>query len=451
MKILDTIKTKINNLPGIRTTNNTLIQRFYDQYGWGMKNSNKPTGDFDLYYQAGNNVYVYRSIQVIIETLLGTGFMINSPEEEFQNVGRKNYLTNLFNNPMGFDNEMTFAMFHTQYTRSFLLVGDAFIEVKENKDFNSVIEGYEFIPPELMQFYPDTSQWGIRGSKIRYEPSQLIHIYEPDVKLKGYKWGMSKIDRIGFAIGLLVSGLEYNQDIFLNEGLDPKAILSFDKDTSYENFNQELSRLNEVKKNPKLRKGGTLAVKGANLQNAGVSNRDMDFLNLMNFARDMIVTAYGVQPSKVGIRETASLGSGTGESQDKDFKDVVNGIARYIEDGFNKSLGRHAFNELFSYNDLDIENKLQRAQIEDIQLKNGTKLVNEVRNGYALDPVKYGDVPMNYSTYGKPNNPLRPTGAVPYAEVNNVESNEIRKSIDNVQKYKSNLYNKENLDELWDW
>src|SRR5574344_2715580 len=102
IRIIDTLKKKMGNaLPGLRTTDNGLIQQFYRDYGWGLGTSDKPSGDFDLYFKAGNNVYVYRSIQVIIETLLGTGFTINNPDTTGKaNIARKHYLTNLFNNPM---------------------------------------------------------------------------------------------------------------------------------------------------------------------------------------------------------------------------------------------------------------------------------------------------------------------------------------------------------------
>ena len=42
---------------------------------------------------------------------------------------------------------------------------------------------------------------------------------------------------------------------------------------------------------------------------------------------------------------------------------------------------------------------MNRAEIEDKQLRNGTTYINEVRSGYGLEPVDWGNVPMNYSQY----------------------------------------------------
>ncbi len=52
---------------------------------------------------------------------------------------------------------------------------------------------------------------------------------------------------------------------------------------------------------------------------------------------------------------------------------------------------------------MDLENKLTRAQIEDIQLKNGVKSINEVRLDYGLNPVDWGELPLNQNLNMSPN------------------------------------------------
>lgn len=170
------------------------------------------------------------------------------------------------------------------------------------------------------------------------------------------------------------------------------------------------------------------------------SNRDMDFISLMNYSRDRIITAFGVQPSKIGVRETASLGSGTGESQDKDFQKTLNGRYKIIEEQFNKVLGRHGFTEIFEYNREDIENKKNRADIENIRLNNGSSTINEVRAGYGESPVEWGNEPYKTgnNTFGL-NNLLN----------NNLsETQTLQKSIENVRKYKNKIY-QSNLIHEW--
>lgn len=381
-----------------RPTYNSNYNKFMSNYGWVFSNANKSIGEYTLYEQAENNVYVYRSIEVISDSLLINGFKINNPDDSEINFERTKYLTDLFNNPMGYNSPMTYALFHKQYIKSYELTGDAFIEVNyeefpwDNTDYYKVLNGFQFIPPEMIKWYEDTEQWGYRTKpSIRYEPDELIHIYEPDISLKNGHYGVSKLEKIKQPILMMWLGMTHNQELLENDGIDPRAVLSFDKDVTDESFEKELDRLQEYAQQRK--RGGTLAVKGATFQSSGITNNDMDFLSLMNMCRDMILSAYGVQPGKAGIRETANIGTGTGESQDKDFKDMMSAKAKIIEGAFNKVLGHNGFEEVFQFNEMDIEDKLKRSQIEKIKLDSGILTVNEVRQEYGLEPVAWGDIP----------------------------------------------------------
>lgn len=381
-----------------RPAYNSNYNKFLSNYGWIFSNANKSIGEYTLYERAENNVYVYRSIEVISDSLLINGFKINNPDDSEINFERTKYLTDLFNNPMGYNSHVTYAMFHKQYIKSYELTGDAFIEVNyedfpwDNSDYYKIINGFQFIPPEMLKWYEDTEQWGYRTKpSIRYEPDELIHIYEPDISLKSGHYGMSKLEKIKQPILMMWLGMAHNQELLENDGIDPRAILSFDKDVTDESFEKELDRLQEYAQQRK--RGGTLAVKGATFQSSGIKNTDMDFLSLMNMCRDMILSAYGVQPGKAGIRETANIGTGTGESQDKDFKDMMSAKAKIIEGAFNKVLGHNGFEEVFQFNEMDIEDKLKRSQIEKIKLDSGILTVNEVRQEYGLEAVAWGDIP----------------------------------------------------------
>lgn len=399
-RVKNTISQKLPSVTRPTTPVNSSFGKYLLNYGWIFQSSNKSLGEYNSYMNAYEyNVYVYRCVEIISDTLLINGFKINNPHEEYNNPEKVNYLTNLFNNPSGYLSEITYTMFHKQYVNSFELTGDAFIEVNY-EDFNhhdieyNIISGFRFIPPELLKYFPDTDQWGYRNKpSIRYEKDELIHIYKPNIRFKDSKYGVGPLDKIRVPLQIINSGLKHNLDLLENDGLDPKAVLSFDKEIDDDVFEAELERLAAL--SPERKNGGTLAIKGASFQSASASNDDMDFMNLMNFNRDMILTAFGVQPGKAGIRETASLGTGTGESQDKDFKDMMNAKGKFIEDAFNKVLGHNGFDEFFSFNEMDIEDKLKRAQIESTKINSNVLTVNEVRKGYGLEPVAWGDEPNN--------------------------------------------------------
>lgn len=396
MGIIDTIKGVTNHLPGIRRPERySLYDLFLEEYSWALTVADKNLGDLNTYHQAfKKNVWVRRCCMVTCDEILAPGFRINNPDKTNVNYERVNYLTDLFNNPGGKYAEDTFSSLIKQIVPSWKVTGDAFIEINHDKVFDNVPNGLKFIPTEMMGYDYDNGAWCLRNTKHVFEPENLIHIYEPSIELRGSKWGTSLIDTIAQNIALEVLGLNHNKDVFENHGLDPRGVISFDKDLKPQMVKDNIARLKKQKN-----KKGIIAMQGGNYQQTNNSNKDMEFLELIRYSRDCIITMFGVPPAKVDIIETGNLGTGTGESQDKNFAKVIDGNCKVIENAFNKNLGRSGFQELFEFIREDHENKLNRAEIEDKQLRNGTTFINEVRSGYGLEPVDWGNVPMNYSQY----------------------------------------------------
>ena len=396
MGIIDTIKGVTNHLPGLRQPERySLYDLFLDEYGWALTTPDKTMGDLRTYHQAfEKNVWVRRCCMATCDEMLATGFRINNPNQNNVNYERVNYLTDLFNAPAGKYADGTFSSMIKQIVPSWKVTGDTFIEVNHDKIFDNVPNGFKFVPTELIGYDFNADAWCIRNTGYIFEPENLIHIYEPKIQIRGSKWGTSLIDTIAQNITLEVLGLNHNKDVFENHGLDPRGVLNFDKDLEPDIVKQNISRLKKQKN-----KKGLIAVQGGNYQQTNNTNKDMEFLELIRYSRDCIITMFGVPPAKVGIIETANLGTGSGESQDKNFAKVINSNCKVIEDAFNKNLGRSGFKELFEFVREDHENKLNRAEIEDKQLRNGTTFINEVRSGYGLPPVDWGNVPMNYSQY----------------------------------------------------
>ena len=396
MGIIDTIKGVANHLPGLRRPERySLYDLFMDGYGWSFTTPDKHMGDLSTYHQAfEKNVWVRRCCIAICDEMLGPGFRINNPNKTTVNYEKVNYLTDLFNAPGGKYAEATFSSMIKQIVPSWKVTGDAFIEVNHDLVFDNVPNGFKFIPTELMGYDYNVDAWCLRNTNHVFEPENLIHVYEPKIQIRGSKWGTSLIDTIAQNIALEVLGLNHNKDVFENHGLDPRGVLNFDKDLEPDIVNTNIQRLKKQKN-----KKGLIAVQGGNYQQTNNTNKDMEFLELIKFSRDSIITMFAVPPAKVGIIETANLGTGSGESQDKNFGKVINSNCKVIEDAFNKNLGRSGFQEIFEFIREDHENKLNRAEIEDKQLRNGTTFINEVRSGYGLEPVDWGNVPMNYSQY----------------------------------------------------
>lgn len=383
---------------------NSLYQQYIQQYSFMFNIINKNAGQYGFFKEATNNPYVYSCVNAISDTFLINGFKINNPDEFHVNLQNVRYLNNLFNQPESNESSITFPIFLKQIVNSQELIGDTFIEVNyEEFSYNdnnyNIINGLQYVPASLLRWFDDTEQYGFRNKpNIRYEPDELIHIYEPELELRDSKFGVSKLEKIQKPLIMMWLGLDYNKKIMENEGIDPTAILSFPETMDDDQFNTELLRLQAMIAVQK--QGGMLAVKGATYQSANLNNKDMDYVNTMNMCRDMIVSLYRVPPAMIGIIETANLGSGNGEAQKEQFKNVMNAKAKFYEAGFNKVLGRNGFQEVFQFNEMDIEDELKRANIESSQVRDGIRTVNEIRKSYGWDPVDWGNEPLGYGQSG---------------------------------------------------
>ena len=400
--VTDWIRRNINDrLPTNRSeSQNLLYTQLMESYGWSLQESDKPLGDYDIYYKAGKNVFVNSAINAYYNQLLSNGFMVKNTASEVIDIPRVNYLTGLFNAPEGLKSNVRYSQFLRQIVRSYLLTGDAFIEISyDNILDNDIINGFKYIPPELLRYYKDTEQFGfINNSNLRFEPDELIHIYDIPSR-KDNIYGESRIDTIGLALSLLFESLKYNKDFFKNKGLDPNAVLSFDKDMTDNDFINEVSRLAVQAKQKSGR--GMLAVKGGQVSSVNRNLRDGDYTNLLILCRNIILNGYNCPPSIAGIVETSNLSANTIDSEMRLFKSPVNSVAETIEGAFNNALQRNGFQESFHFNPIDLTDQMEETQIRMMELESGLRTINEIRIEMGLETVPWGSKPLNYNNQGE--------------------------------------------------
>lgn len=400
MGVREWINRNINNrLPTNRSeSQNLLYNQLMENYGWSLQQSDKQIGDYDIYYKAGKNVFVNAAINAYYNQLLSNGFTIKNTDSEIIDIPKVNYLTGLFNAPEGLKSNLRYSQFLRQIVHSYLLTGDAFVEISYDHILDKdIVNGFKYIAPELLTWYKDTEQFGfINNGNIRYEPDELIHIYDIPSK-KDNIYGESRIDTIGLALSLLFESLKYNKDFFKNKGLDPNAVLSFDKDMNDNDFLNEVGRLSvQAKKNSGR---GMLAVKGGNVSSVNRNLHDGDYTNLLLLCRNIILNGYNCPPSLAGIVETSNLSANTIDSEMRLFKSPVNSVAETIEGAFNNVLQKNGFQESFTFNPIDLTDQLEETQIRIMELDSGLKTINEVRVDMGLDTVAWGDTPFMMQTH----------------------------------------------------
>lgn len=377
MSILTNLR---NKLPTLRSTKNA-------KYNLNLNNYFHPITqrlNQEIYLEAMNNIDVFRSIEVYKNTALGCNFTIDTDTSEQDDITQQ-YLTALFNKPEGMESNMTWADVNSLIWDSFLGMGDAFFEVSE--DNRGVFNGFRYIHNESIMWSSENDCYSLRFQPdVQYEPDDLVHIYMPNPQRSKRVWGVSIVNKCSDYIALAKNALRYNNDILVNDGLDPNAIISFDSDISDINLQSELDRLEAIKANGQ--RGGTLALRGATVQSNVNSNKDMLYLELMKFSRDNILRAFQVPPQLGGVIETASLGSGSGDSQRKDWKTTFEGKSKFVENAFNTTIKKHGFTERFKYEAIDVIDELYEAQVHQIYVQNGVLSRDEVRNDLGLDKIK---------------------------------------------------------------
>ena len=373
--ILNNIKQK---LPSIRNTKNTK----YNIQTTRKHHTTTNTNNTQILYQAMKNKDVYKCLTVYKNTALACGFNIDTDTVDNDNATTKNYLERLFNNPEGYHTRQTWSSTNSLIWDSFLGLGDCFFEVSTDNNLNT-LNGFKYIHNDALDWSSNRDCYYLKETpNVTYEPNELIHIYEPNPERDKSMWGVSRISRCADYIALATNALKYNNTLLENDGVNPNIVVIFNDGVSDDNMQYELNRLAEAKRQ---NKNSWIALKNAQIQQLAYTNRDMNYLELMKYARDNIIQTFGVPPQLAGIIESANLGSGSGDSQKKDWKITFDGVKCFVEDAFNETLKYYGFTERFHYQEMDVIDELYDAQVAQYYIQNGIKTVDEVRNEMGLD------------------------------------------------------------------
>jgi HK97 family phage portal protein len=140
---------------------------------------------------------------------------------------------------------------------------------------------------------------------------------------------------------------------------------------------------------------------GTKFTDLGKGPIDADFRQGTKDERDAILSVLGVSPAMIGIIETGNIGGGTGESQEEAFlRNTVDPLRDLIFEKFNYQITRNGFGITdwkVSTHYADYRDKNVVTQIQDRQIRNGTKTIDEARQdlgGEPYGPQEGGDVPI---------------------------------------------------------
>ncbi|OPX61190.1 MAG: Phage portal protein [Methanobacterium sp. PtaB.Bin024] len=382
-------------------------------YGTDRQKSARVT--WSTYYSAMKTEIIYSCIHAYVVETLSANFDVYSDDKDTDDPDIVNYITDFYQRPAGSNEHEDYTNYISKAIQSHQGTGDFFAEVSFDDTIRGLPVGQYFIQPHRMMYHYDTDQYGLIGTNIRYEPDELIHVMIPDITNE--LWGQSPIDICAKSIMMDINARNFNNDFF-EAKMDPRGAFEFDKEMKDDDVRTAVQLMKEqAKENPR----GHITLHGAKYQKVTQSNRDLEFTTLLNMMRDRCIMTYQVPPKLVGVKDGGQLG-GKGDSEEdmKLFKKRLQGrIFKPFESEFKRVLGSawksFGWDEEFHFGVIDLEDKMQRVNIENIRLRNGSLVVNEVKTGYGEDPVEWGDEPLSYAvgnggylqSNGEPTEPVK--------------------------------------------
>lgn len=139
---------------------------------------------------------------------------------------------------------------------------------------------------------------------------------------------------------------------------------------------------------PRITKGGA---KLTELQ----TGKTTDVLATKDQARDEILAAFGVPPSKATVIESGNLGGGTGDEQNRTYEvDTCGPIAELVLEAFNYAITKRGFGITdwrMKFREVDYRASTIIENIRDQRLRNGSWTLNKYRAEIGEPPVPGGD------------------------------------------------------------
>lgn len=232
------------------------------------------------------------------------------------------------------------------------------------------------------------------GRRVEFEPHEIIHVKmdAPGASIYGVSPTQKALVPIKtwlFAAGLVKETMKKGDPPRLHTDW-PLSV----PDAEVRKAAQQYASRNLGPKNI----GNQYETKG-NAQVKELSVNKLDFwLAVKNEARDEILSAYGVPPSKAGVIESGNLGGGTGTEQDKTFRvNTCGPVEELVLEKFTFALCYQAFGVKdwrIKFGEVDWRDDLVVEQIRDIRVRNASWTFNRYRRDIGEPDVEGGDDPV---------------------------------------------------------
>jgi hypothetical protein len=145
--------------------------------------------------------------------------------------------------------------------------------------------------------------------------------------------------------------------------------------------------------------------------------KDQDYQVYQLRNRDTVIRAYRMLPHRIGIIETASLGTGTGETQEETYKRAqIDPRQEMLEEFFNQVLDEMGWTAIrFKFRDLDVLDEMREMTLLTQAVATRAVTVNEIRR-WLSRIVKNQDFPDYDDEFEDPENTVKSNVPIMFVE-----------------------------------
>ena len=300
-------------------------------------------------------------------------------------------------NPFQTSNE--FIALDTIYNE---LIGESFWAL----NFNALGEPAEIVLPypQNMSVIPDKNfpfvkgyVYGTGAEAVPFDVNEIIHFKYPN-PLNQYR-GLAPAKAIGINLDAEQNADKWVNQFFYNSAR-PDGVIQFDYNLSDEQFDKLKKQWSEKYKGVSKAHQVALLEGGGKYLQIQNSIKDMDFANLKQKNRDVILGVFGMPQSVMGISE--NVNKANAEAGDYTFaRWIVKPRLDWKKAKIQEQLipkFRHPDNLEIGFKEVVPETTEQKIQSAESGMRAGYLTINEARKMQGYDPLPSGDVllvPLN--------------------------------------------------------
>lgn len=275
------------------------------------------------------------------------------------------------------------------------LVGNTYWFVLKGQ--NNIPSELWILEPQYVKIVPDKKTF-IKHYKYErnwskptiYELDEIVHFKVPNPTNPYY--GMSPLAAIfgPYSIGIKMD--TYENSVFANSG-NPSGIIEYEGVVGEHEYRRTVERLREQYAG--LKKAGKLMLLegGAKYKPIGLSPKELNFLQGRRYIKEIICNAYG---QHLGMYDKDANRANAETASYLYMRDTITPRLVRLEQKINEQLMPMYDDALFvSFDNCIPEDKKYRLEETRTYIEIGFRTINELRAELGLDPVPWGDEPIN--------------------------------------------------------